>query len=99
MGELVTQLTPRGKTLAPIDHQRIANASAMSVLLIPFQRRIRRHSPAMGKIAMSVRSANIIDTGNFLCHRFWAQIERPHCIDQAKKPAFLAGTIVRQHQD
>ena len=61
MHELMPQLAARRDPLRPGDHQRIADAAAMGVLLVAAQRRVRRHRPALRKVGVGVRPADIVD--------------------------------------
>ena len=99
MHELVAQFAPRLDSLRPRHHEGIADAAAMGVLLVAAQRRVRRHRPAMRKIAVRVRAADIVDPPQLFRHRLGTEIIRPHRIDEAERPALLAGAVVGQHED
>ena len=71
----------------------------MGVLLVTPQRRVRRHGPAVREIAVRVGTADVVDPAYFLGERFRAEIIRPHRVDEAERPALLAGAIVGQHKD
>ncbi len=99
VGDLAAQLAPRGDPRRPADHQRIADAAAVGVLLVAPQRRIRRHRPAQREVGMGVRPADVVDAGDLLLHRLGLAVVGPHGVDHAQRPALLAGPVVRQHQD
>ena len=71
----------------------------MGVLLVAAQRRVRRHRPAMREIAVGVGPADIVDAADFLRDRLGTEVERPHRIDEAERPALLARAIVGHHDD
>ena len=97
--ELMAHLAPRRDFLRPCHDEGIADAAAMGILLVAPQRRVRRHRPAMRKIAVRVRSADVVDPAQLFRHRLGTEIIRPHGVDEAPRPALLAGAIVREHQD
>ena len=71
----------------------------MGVLLVAAQRRVRRHRPAVRKVAVRIRSADVVDPPQLFRDRFGTEIVRPHRVDEAERPALLARAIVRQNQD
>ena len=85
--------------LGPRDHQRIADAAAMGVLLVAAQRRVGGHRPAMREIGVGVRPADVVDARHLLRHRLGTEIVRAHGVDEAERPAFLARAVVGQHED
>ena len=97
--ELVAQFALGRDPLRPGHHEGIADAAAMGVLLVAAQRRVRRHRPAMRKIAVRIRPADVVDPPQLFRDRLGPEIIRPHRVDEAERPALLAGAIVRQHQD
>ncbi len=48
---------------------------------------------------MRVRPADVVDPAQFFRDRLGAEIVRPHRVDEAERPALLAGAVVGQHQD
>ncbi len=97
--ELMAHLAPGRDFLRPGHDEGIADAAAMGVLLVAAQRRVRRHRPAMRKIAVRVRPADVVDPAQLFRHRLGTEIIRPHRVDESERPALLAGAIVGQHQD
>ena len=97
--ELMAQFALGLDPLRPRDHERIANAAAMGILLVAPQRRVGCHRPAQRKIRMSVRPADIVDALQFFRDRLRAKIIRPHRVDKTQRPALLAGAIVGQHHN
>ena len=71
----------------------------MGVLLVAAQRRVRRHRPAVRKVAVRVRPADIVDPAQLFRDRFGTEIVRPHRVDKAERPALLAGAVVGQDED
>ena len=72
----------------------------MGILLVAAQRRVGRHRPAMRKIAVGVRPADVVDPSRtFSGDRLGTEIVRSHRVDKAERPALLARAIVRQHED
>ncbi len=71
----------------------------MGVLLVAAQRRVRRHRPAVGKVAVRVRPADVVDPAQLFRDRFGTEIIRPHRVDEAQRPALLACAIIGQNQD
>ena len=71
----------------------------MGVLLVAPQRRVRRHRPAMREIAVRIRPADVVDPPQLFRHRLGTEIIRPHRVDEAERPALLAGAVVGQHED
>ncbi len=95
----MAQLALRRDPLRPRNDEGIADAAAMGILLVAAQRRVGRHRPAMRKIVVRVRTADIVDPPHLFRDRLGAEIIRPHRIDEAERPALLARAIVRQHED
>ena len=71
----------------------------MGVLLVAAEWRVGGHRPAMREIGVGVRTADVVDPAQLFRDRFRPEIERPHRIDEAERPALLARAIVRQYQD
>ena len=63
------------------------------------ERRVRRHRPALREVRVALGPADQVDVRQLLRHRLELQIVGPHGVDEAHGSAFLAGAIVRQHQD
>src|SRR5262249_19009948 len=83
----------------PAHHEGIADAAAMGVLLVAAQRRVRRHRPAMREIGVRIGAADVVNATYLLRHRLRAEVERPHRIDEAERPALLARAIVGHYDD
>ena len=66
MAKLMAQLAARRQSLGPGDHQRVADAATMGVLLVAPQGRVGSHRPAQGKVGMSVGAADILDARDLL---------------------------------
>ena len=98
VAEPVADLAARRQRVRPGDHQRIANAAAMGVLLVAAQRRVRRHRPAMREVGVGVGAADVVDAPHLLRNRLGLEIVRAHRVDEAQRPAFLAGAVVGEHQ-
>src|ERR1700676_3026472 len=75
-GSTLWRSASRRDPARPGNHQGIANAAAMGVLLVATQRRVGRHGPAVREIRARVRAADIVDAGELLLHRLGSQIER-----------------------
>ncbi len=85
--------------LRPGDHQRIADAAAMGVLLVAPQRRVRRPSPShAGKLVCVSGPPMSSMRASFSAIGSGRKLYGPHRVDQAERPALLAGAVVRQHQ-
>ena len=97
--ELVAQLALGGDPLRPGHDEGIADAAAMGVLLVAAQRRVRRHRPAVREVAVRVRPADVVDPAQLFRDRLGTEIVRPHRVDEAERPALLAGAVVGQHED
>ena len=48
---------------------------------------------------MGVRPADVVDPPQLFRDRLGPEIIRPHRIDEAERPAFLAGAVVGHHED
>ena len=71
----------------------------MGILLVAAQRRVGRHRPAMRKIGVGVRAADVVDAPQLFRDRLGAEIIRPHGVEEAERAALLARAVVRQHED
>ena len=91
---LAARLAACADPFRPRNHQRIADAAAVGVLLIPAQRRVRGHGPAVREIAMAVRPADIFQPGDLFGQGFGLEIVGTHGVDEAIGAAFLTGAIV-----
>ena len=99
MVEAVAQFATRSQAFGPTDDQRIANAAAMGVLLVALERRIGRRRPAPGEVAVGVGPADVVDARQLGGQGLGLLVVWPHRIDEAQRPALLAGAVVRQHHD
>ncbi len=99
VNELMAQLATGRNLFRPGDHQRVADAAAMGVLLVAAQRRVGGHRPAMREVRVRIRTADAVDARELFRHRFRAEVVGAHRIDHAERAAFLAGAIVREHDD
>ena len=64
--------------------------------LYPLERRVSRHGPTPGKVAVGVRPANVIDASNLGCQILGHHVVWTHGVDETVWAAFLTGPIVRK---
>ena len=86
------------ETLRPVDHQRVAHAAAVGVLLVPLERRVADLRPAPGNVGMTVRTANVVEPFHGLVDVLHHAVEPLHLIEDTGRSAFLACAVVR-HDD
>src|SRR5438105_2228337 len=88
-----------GNSPRPMHDQRRANASAMGILLVPFERRVGGLRPSRGIMIESALAADIVQTieadlwGFLLVDHVLAQVER------AGWTSFRACAVVREQND
>ncbi len=95
MAELVAQPAARRDALRPRDHQRIADAAAVRVLLVAPEGRVRGHRPAVREVVAHLRAADVLETCEPLGPQHRPRAER----DAAEQPALLAGAVVGKDED
>ena len=81
-----------------MDDQRVADAAAVGVLLVPLERRVADLGPAPGNVGVALRTADVVESLNRLVDVFHHAVEPPHLVEDAGRTALLAGAVVR-HDD
>ena len=71
----------------------------MGVLLVALQRRVGRHGPAPGEVAVGVRPADVVEPGQLGVHRLGDATVWTHSIDEPVGTTLLAGPVVGRHDD
>ena len=99
MMKLGPHATAIGDAGRPMHHQRIAHTAAMGVLLVALARRVAGLRPAPGIVAVRIRAADVIKAGHRLLDGGRDAVVVAHRVDHAHRAAFLAGTVVRHHQE
>ncbi len=97
VAELAANLAGRAKPGRPVNHQRVAHASAVSILLVPLERRVAGLRPSPGDIAVTVGAADVVETLERGVEVLRDSIEVAHLIEDADRTALLARAIVRHH--
>ena len=88
-----------GNTGRPMHHQRVAHTTAMGILLVALARRVAGLRPAPGIVAVRIRAADIIKARHRLLDGGRHAVVVAHRVDHTHRAAFLAGTVVRHHQE
>ena len=99
VGEPLDHLAAAREALGPGDHQRVADAAAVGVLLVAAQRGVGGHGPAQREVRVAVRPADVLQARQFLLERLGLAVVGAHRVDEAVGAALLAGAVVGHHQD
>ncbi len=97
VAELPANLAGRAEFGRPVNDQWVAHAAAVSILFIPFQRRIAGLRPAPRYIAVTIGAADIVEPPERGVEVFAHPVEVAHLIEHAERTALLARAVVGHH--
>ena len=91
VAELVAERPGVGHEARGPDHERVADAAAVGVLLVPLERRVRRHRPPVGEVRVGVRAADVVEPLELLAIDSWTRLNGPIALtNPSGPPSWLA---------
>ena len=94
VAELAPECAGPTESLGPVDDQRIANAAAVRVLLVPLERGVPRLRPAPRDVGVAVRSTDVVQARHGGVDVLWHAIEPAHLVEHAGRSSLLARAVV-----
>ena len=83
----------------PRDDARIARSAVELVALPHLERGVERHRPAVRIVVVGVRSAELVEHREVLCHVIGNAVHELHLVDGAVRAALAAGAVVGDEHD
>src|SRR5579863_3698195 len=99
MTELTPDLPGRSELCGPLNYQRVSDAAAVSILLVPLERSVPRLRPSPGYVRVAVGSADVVEPRDCVVEILAHAVEITHLVQHAERTALLAGAVVRHHDE